>query len=265
MANFRVNLDGATRVHIIGDTIAQVKSPIDFTLKFVAAGRNDIVVRIQLSSGDLASLLVGVSLASNIDSIIITIPHKFTCFGRCAETSERAMRLGAVPYMRRLLDGRWYGENFNGVSFVTGAYENGARFEAARALLVGAGGVGSAIRLALIEAGVADLAVHDADTGRRDALIERLRAASQTPVTAGDSDPHGFDIVVNATPMGMQPGDALPVDVERLSPANFVGCVVTSPAVKPLIAAAREIGCRTSTGLDMTEAAQRLGLAFVTP
>ncbi len=266
MTSFPVNLDGATRLHIIiGDPIAQVKSPAGLTRKFVAAGRNDIVVPIRVSSADLAPFLAGVSLAGNIDSIIITIPHKFACFGHCTETSERAKRLGAVQHMRRLPGGGWYGENFDGVSFVTGARGHGAEFEGARALLVGAGGAGSAIGLALIEAGVAELAVHDADTRRRDVLIDRLRAAGPTPVTAGSSDPHGFDIVVNATPMGMKPGDALPVEVGRLSPASFVGCVVTSPAITPLIAAARQIGCRTSTGLDMTEAAQRLGLAFVTP
>ncbi|WP_439498148.1 shikimate dehydrogenase family protein [Bosea sp. (in: a-proteobacteria)] len=258
------NLDGATRLHlIIGDPIAQVKSPAGLTRKFVAAGRNDIVVPIRVTSADLPAFLAGVSLAGNVDSIIITIPHKFACFAHCESVSERARRLGAVQHMRRTPSGGWHGENFDGVSFVTGARERGARFEGARTLLIGAGGAGSAIALALLEAGVAELAIHDADAGRRDALLERLRQGGAASVRPGSRDPAGFDIVVNATPMGMAPEDPLPVDVGRLAAGSFVGCVITAPAVSPLIAAARATGCRTSTGLDMTEAAQKLGLAYV--
>lgn len=263
-SSLTTNLDGATRLHlIIGDPIAQVKSPAGLTRKFVAAGRNDIVVPIRVTNADLPAFLAGVSLAGNVDSIIITIPHKFACFSQCESVSERARRLGAVQHMRRTPSGGWHGENFDGVSFIAGAREHGARFEGARALLIGAGGAGSAIALALLEAGVAELAIHDTDSGRRDALLERLRQGVDTPVRQGSRDPAGFDIVVNATPLGMRAGDPLPIDVEGLSRDSFVGCVVTAPAVSPLIAAARARGCRTSTGLDMTEAAQKLGLAYV--
>lgn len=257
-------LDGATRLHlIIGDPIAQVKSPTGLTRKFAAAGCNDIVVPIRVTSADLAGFLAGVSLARNVDSIIITIPHKFACFAHCEEVSERARLLGAVQHMRRTPSGGWHGENFDGVSFVAGARERGAHFEGARALLIGAGGAGSAIALALSETGVAELAIHDADAGRLDALLERLRKGTSNRISRGSTDPTGFDIVVNATPMGMRPDDPLPVDAERLAAGCFVGCVVTVPAVSPLIAAARALGCRTSTGLDMTEAAQKFGLAYV--
>ncbi|WP_332680637.1 shikimate dehydrogenase family protein, partial [Bosea sp. (in: a-proteobacteria)] len=169
-SSLTTNLDGATRLHlIIGDPIAQVKSPAGLTGKFVAAGRNDIVVPIRVTSADLPAFLAGVSLARNVDSIIITIPHKFACFAHYESVSERARLLGAVQHMRRTASGGWHGENFDGVSFVAGARERGARFEGARALLIGAGGAGSAIALSLAEAGVSELAIHDTDPGRREA------------------------------------------------------------------------------------------------
>jgi shikimate dehydrogenase len=120
-----------------------------------------------------------------------------------------------------------------------------------RALQVGAGGAGSAIALALLEAGVAELRLHDVDPARRDALVGRLRERFGERVTAGAPDPDGFDVVANATPMGMREGDPHPVDVTRLKPGAVVGDVVTKPAVPPLIAAARRAGCATSTGSDM--------------
>lgn len=258
------NLNGATRFHlIIGDPIAQVKSPSGMTPKFVEAGRNDIVVPVRVTSADLAAFLAGVSLAQNVDSIIITVPHKFACFDHCETVSDRARLLGAVQHMRRTASGRWHGENFDGMSFVAAAKFRGAAFQGARALLVGAGGAGSAIALAMVEAGVAELAIHDTDEQRLAKLLDKIAGATATPVRRGSSDPSGFDIIVNATPLGMRAEDPLPVDVGRLKPESFVGCVVTAPAISPLIEAARKAGCRTSTGLDMTEAAQKLGLNFV--
>ena len=116
---------------------------------------------------------------------------------------------------------------------------------------MGAGGAGAAIAHALVDAGVAELAVHDVDPTRRDALLQRLRAYGRVPVHAGSDDPAGFDLVCNATPMGMRPDDPLPVRVDRLSPGARVGDVVTVPAVPPLVALARARGHVASTGTDM--------------
>ena len=75
-------------------------------------------------------------------------------------------------------------------------------------------------------------------------------------VLAGSPDPLGFDLVGNATPAGMTAGDPLPIDVSRLAPSAYCGCVITKPAVSPFIAAARQVGCATSTGMHMYEALQ---------
>ena len=61
----------------------------------------------------------------------------------------------------------------------------------------------------------------------------------------------------------MKPADPLPVDVARLSPRTFVGCVITAPAISPLIAAARERGCNTSTGTEMYGALQSAMVEFL--
>ena len=61
----------------------------------------------------------------------------------------------------------------------------------------------------------------------------------------------------------MKPGDALPVEVDKLSPETFVGCVITVPAISPLIEAARARGCRTSTGTQMYQALQNAMVEFL--
>jgi shikimate dehydrogenase len=57
--------------------------------------------------------------------------------------------------------------------------------------------------------------------------------------------------VINATPLGMQQGDPLPVDPARIDPAAFVGEVVMKAEETPFLAAARAKGCETQVGTDM--------------
>ena len=132
-----------------------------------------------------------------------------------------------------------------------------------KALLVGAGGAGSAIAYALVNNGVRELAVHDEDSARRDNLVQRLAALEQCPVKSGSSDPTGFDIAINATPIGMKKGDPYPIDASKFTPTLFVGCVITAPAVPPMVAAARLAGCNTLTGAEMFAEVKNLMVEFL--
>ena len=245
-------LSGASRVHfIVGDPIAQVKSPAGVTEAYHARGKNAYVMPAHVAPAALADWLAGVSLAQNVDGIIVTVPHKFACHDLCATTSERAAFLRTVNTMRRNADGTWHGEMFDGLGFVAAMQDNGCEPAGKKALLVGAGGAGSAIAHALVMAGVSELAIFDPDTERRTTLVNRLGELKRCPVTHGSSDPRGFDIVLNASPVGMRDGDPLPVQTEHLRSTTFVGCVITQPAVTPMIAAARALGCKTMTGAHM--------------
>lgn len=257
-------LNGATRLHlIVGDPIAQVKSPAGVTQAFVDAGHNAICVPAHVSPADLAPWFDGVKRAQNVDGLIVTVPHKFAAFHLCDNTSERAAFLHAVNVARRQPDGRWLGDMFDGLGYVTALKNAGAVLAGRRVLLVGAGGAGSAIAHALVLAGVSELAVADADEQRCTALLERLASMGKARVRPGGSDPTGFDIVLNATPMGMRDGDPLPVDVSRLTSAMFCGCVITAPAVSPFIAEARARGCATITGADMFAQVRDLMVDFL--
>lgn len=257
-------LDGATRLHVIvGDPIAQVKSPGGMSQAFAARGHNALCVPAHVAPAHLADWFAGVSLAQNVDGIIVTVPHKFACHALCTTTSDRAHFLGAVNTLRRNPDGSWHGDMFDGLGYVQAMRLKGCDPTGKRALLVGAGGAGSAIAHALVSAGVRELAVHDPDTRRRDALIERLAGLGLGHISVGSPQPRGFDIALNASPVGMQANDPLPIDSQGFTPSLFVGCVITAPAVPPLIAAARAIGCPTLTGVDMFAQVRDLMLNFL--
>jgi shikimate dehydrogenase len=122
----------------------------------------------------------------------------------------------------------------------------------ARALVVGSGGVGSAIAASLAAGGVRALALHDVQPAMASALAERLRAHYPAlEVSTGSNDPAGFGLVVNATPLGMNASDPLPVDVARLDAGTFVGEVVMKTEMTAFLTAAQARGCRVQVGSDM--------------
>jgi shikimate dehydrogenase len=257
-------LSGATRLHyIVGDPIAQVKSPAGVSQAFAEHGRDAVCVPAHVSPAHLADWLRGVSLAQNVDGIIVTVPHKFACADLCATTSDRAAFLHTVNTLRRDADGGWHGDMFDGLGFVSAMQDKGYQPAGKQALLVGAGGAGSAIAHALVMAGVSQLAIHDPDDQRRGSLVDRLAGLGKCPVVHGSADPTGYDLVLNATPVGMKAGDPYPLEVGRLQPSMFCGCVITAPAITPFIAAAREKGCNTMTGADMFARVRDLMVAFL--
>ncbi len=259
-----LQLNGATRLYpIVGDPIAQVKSPAGVSETLQAAGLNALIVPMHVDSNAFASTMQTLNAVRNVDGFIITVPHKFAAATACATLSPRAQFLGAANTLRRNLDGSWHGDMFDGLGYVAALRKNGCEPLGKRALLVGAGGAGSAIAHALVEAGVLELAIHDPDDARRSSLIERLNTLNKAVVIAGSRDPSGYDIVLNATPVGMQTADPTPVDVTRFTAQMFVGDVITAPAVTPMLQAARALGCGTQTGADMFAAVRDLMVAFL--
>ena len=259
-------LNGATSViGIAGDPIAQVKSPAGMTQGLAARGLNAVVVPFHVTRAALPEFMRGIALAGNVSGMIITVPHKLACHELCATTSPRSALLRAVNVMRRNADGTWHGDMFDGEGFVSSLRRAGCVPQGERVLLAGAGGAGSAIALALLEAGVAELAIHDSDTVRRDALIAQLAPVAGGRLRVGSPDPAGFGVVANATPAGMRAGDPLPVDVTRLSPSAFVGDVITVPAETPFLLAARALGCGTQGGIGMFNEVCALMLDFYAP
>jgi shikimate dehydrogenase len=96
------------------------------------------------------------------------------------------------------------------------------------------------------------ITLYDIREAAAGALAARLRRHYPgLRLVLGGNDPAGYDLVVNATPLGMSPGDPLPFDSERIEPGALVGDVVLGAAMTPLLRAAARRGCRTLVGTDM--------------
>lgn len=260
-----MRLDGETRlIPILGDPIAQVKSPALLGQRLAEAGLNAIVPPAHVRPGDFAAVVDGLKRIGNLDGFVVTIPHKFAAADICDRLTDRADFLGAANVVRRQADGAWLGDHCDGQGYVAGIRAEGGRIEGRSVLLVGAGGAGSAIAYEFLDQGAGSVAIHDADAARRDDLVARLTARFPGRAQAGGPDPASHDIIANATPLGMGPADPFPVDPKALHPGQFVADCVTRPEVTPLIARARAAGCTTMTGLGMFEGVAARMVAFFT-
>jgi shikimate dehydrogenase len=253
-----LTLSGETRVvFIIGDPIAQVKSPQLLSKRFASLGQNTIVVPGHVSAAKLPQFMAGLEILKNSDGLVITVPHKQAMLGYCARITDRAKYAGSVNVMRRT-DVGWIGDNTDGMGYVNGIRDLGQDIYEKRILLIGAGGAGCAIGYEFLAQGAAHLAVCDVDEGRATTFVQRLEEAFPNQVSSASNNPTGFDIVANATPLGMKDDDPLPVDVEKLQATQFAACPITKPEVSPFIAAARAKGCKTMPGIGMFRAQEGL-------
>ena len=236
----------------IGFPTHSFKAPMIYNPYFEAAGIDAVVVPMGCEAPQFPAFLKAVFSLTNITGALITMPHKVTTTGLVDELSPTARIAGACNAVRRRAGGTLVGDMFDGEGFVRGVLRKGCKLAGARALVAGAGGVGSAIAASLAAAGVGALALFDAHAESATSLAARINAHYPAiTVSTGSNDPAGFDLVVNATPMGMNDGDALPLDVARLDAATFVGEVVMKSEMTAFLTAAAARGCRYQIGTDM--------------
>jgi len=246
-------LNGATQIIAhVGYPTTTFKSPMIYNPWFEKCGINAAVVPLGVRSEDFARAFPEICRFANFHGALITMPHKIAVIGLIDNVSTAVKVAGSCNAVRRDKDGRLVGDMFDGEGFVRGMARHGRSLKGAKVLVVGSGGVGSAIAASSAAAGAAEIGLYDVSAPAMEALAGRLRQNYPgLAVSLGSNDPTGFDVVVNATPLGMKAGDPMPVDVARLKPSTYVGEVVMKQETTAFLAAARARGCETQVGIDM--------------
>ena len=246
-------IDGRTEIIAhVGYPTESFKAPLIYNPWFEKARINAVVVPMGVRAADYPQVLAALSRLTNIRGALVTMPHKVTTVALLDDASTAVRVAGSCNAVRVRPDGSLLGDMFDGAGFTRGVKRKGLVLAGVSCLVVGAGGVGSAIAASLAEEDVGALTVFDVDPAAAAGLVERLREHFPAlDARVGTSDPAGYDVVVNATPLGMCPEDPLPFDVTRLAPGTFVGEVVMKQEITPLLRAARERGCRFQVGTDM--------------
>lgn len=228
------------------------KAPLIYNPWFEKNNIDAVVVPMGVKAEEYPEFLKYLFKLSNIRGALVTMPHKVTTTQLVDELTPTAQVAGASNAVLLREDGTLLGDQFDGAGFVRGVERKGFPLAGKRALVVGSGGVGCAIAASLAAAGVSALGLYDENAESAESLAGRLHEHyPQIEVKTGSKDPEGYDLVVNATPLGMNDGDPLPVDVDRIAPSTFVGEVVMKQEITPFLQAAMDKGCQIQVGTDM--------------
>ena len=241
-----------TLIAHLGYPTESFKAPMIYNPWFDQQGIDAVVMPMGVKAEDYPTVLESLFRLTNIRGALVTMPHKITTLSLVNEATPTARIAGACNAILKRADGTLLGDQFDGAGFVRGVERKGRPLKGTKVLVSGAGGVGSAIAASLAGAGVAEMALFDMNDAQAQALAGRLREHyPKLVVTTGSKDPAGFDVVVNATPLGMRDDDPLPFDVDRIAPTTFVGEVVMKSEYTPLLRAAKGKGCAVQVGTDM--------------
>jgi shikimate dehydrogenase len=246
---------GDTRLFaIVGDPVAQARSPLVFNELFLRHGVNAALVPLHVPAADLDPVMRGLMRIPNLGGFVVTVPHKIRLVEFVDEVLPNAARVGAINCMARAVDGRWRGEMYDGEAFVAGLRKEGRDPRGCKAFQAGAGGAGRAVAHALAAAGVARLDVADiAEDRAADLLADLARHYPDTVFRLGRDVPPDSDLVVNATPCGMAAADPLPFALDRLGPRALVADLIMKPERTALLQRAEARGLATHLGRHLLE------------
>ena len=241
-----------TLVAHLGHPTHTFKSSLICNPWFEKSGIDAAVVPMGIKAEDYVDFFRSLFTLTNIRGALITMPHKVTTMELVDEISPTAAIAGATNAVLRREDGSLLADQFDGAGFVRGMLRKGFDPSGKRALVVGNGGVGSSIAASLAGLGLAEIGLFDPDATASEALSRRIGLHySDVKVVTGSRDPEGYDLIVNATPIGMNDGDPLPVDFGHVAPGSYVGDVVLKTDITPFLRAAGDKGCTIQVGSDM--------------
>lgn len=222
-------------------------SPTLHNAAFAASGLDWAYVAFPVVTGQALPALMAMRVLG-IDGFSVTMPHKTEMLAGCDSASDDSVKLGSINTIVRNSDDSLHGESTDGPGFIDALVAAGVDPVGMDCLILGAGGAGRAVILALARAGVRRIVVVNRSAERAAgaaALAPNIAVVGSAD--AGDS----CSLIVNATPQGMGDSSALPIDLSRLGPGQVVNDLVYHPLETPLLRAAAAAGARPLGGLGM--------------
>ncbi|MNO77845.1 Shikimate dehydrogenase [compost metagenome] len=219
-------------------------------------GCNAVLVPFHVRPENFSAFITGLPAMCNLAGLVVTIPYKESVLPLCTELTDAARKIGAVNVLR--IDhetGALVGANLDGEGFVGGLLALGHSIRGRDIYIAGAGGAAKAIAHALANHGAASIGIYNRTESRSQQLVQELRARHpQLLVEVAGSAPEHCSLAVNATSLGLKPGDGLPFELDRLPVGALVAEVVMNPDMTPLLQAAAERGHPVHLGRHMVDA-----------
>jgi shikimate dehydrogenase len=250
---------------VVADPVSQARTPgmANALLRSRGLDADWVLIPLHVAADGLAAFIAGIRTVHNFDGVVVSMPHKIAVTALLDELTPAARLAGAVNVVRRSADGRLTGTLLDGEGFVGGLAAHGHTVRGAHVLMAGAGGAAAAIAFALGQHGARSLCILNRSTARAEVLAARVRAACPgLAVTTVPDAATGYDMAINATPLGMRDGDPLPFSNDLIERSALVAECVIAPERTRLLETAAAVGKATHEGVPMLEAQMALMLDF---
>jgi shikimate dehydrogenase len=253
-----IRIDGRTRLAgVVGWPLDHTLSPTMHNAAYEEMGLDAVYVPLPVRNEAELQRLVSAVRVLPFLGFNVTMPFKVAMFDLCDEVAAQARLAGAVNTVH-CSEGRLIGYNTDGRGLLESlAEEAGFSAEGKRVALVGAGGAAGAALVGFVVSRAARVAVLNRNTQRAEELIARIADRARSTELAsialddGEDEVAQADLVVNATPVGMNGSDEMPIPRSWLRPGQVVADMVYRPSVTPLLRAAAAAGAVPVGGLGM--------------
>jgi len=258
------SISGKTRlVPLVGYPAGHIRAPSFLNPALATRGIDAIVIPWQVAPGNLPTVIDAFRHSESMAGFIATVPHKTALPQLCDHLTDDAAALRAVNVVRRGEDGRLEGGILDGEGFVAGLKSQGHDLTDRNVLLIGAGGAASAIALALAREPIASLTIANRSRDKAQALAALVGDMTGKKASEGPADPRSYDIVVNATVLGMKDTDPLPVSDTGFRPGQLVAEAIMQPPKTRLLSEAEQAGAEIHLGEHMVRAQIGLLIDFL--
>jgi shikimate dehydrogenase len=246
-------VNGKTRVYaIVGDPIEQVRSPEMVTWEMQKRDHNAVLIPMHIARDEFDTVMPHIMRMRNLDGLIFTIPFKAQAIALAKTLGPQASQIGAINALKKHSNGAWSGEIFDGIGCVEAFKQRGITLQDKRLQLIGLGGAGSAICVALAYEKPKLLRLFDINAQTTERMAKMVNTISpQTVVEVGLPLAEGIDILLNASPVGMLSDARLPLAVQQFKKELIVFDAIVMPENTPLLSLAQDCGCQVVRGREM--------------
>ena len=244
---------GRTRMFgIVGDPIAQVRSPEMITWELQRRGVDALLVPLHVPAADFEQTMACLMRLVNFGGFVITVPFKTRAMALADRFGLQAQVMGSINVLVRRTDGRWSADMLDGMGCVAAFKQRGIRIADRSLTILGLGGAGGAIACAMAAERPRQMHLHDLSAERRQFISQCVaRISPSTRIETGPPRIDDADVLINATPVGMLADARLPLDVTALPPHLVVFDAIVMPEQTPLLDLAERCGCTVVRGREM--------------
>jgi shikimate dehydrogenase len=243
-----MKISGRTKITgIIGYPIEHTLSPAMHNAAFASLGLDYCYVPFLVYPDNLATAVKAIR-ALNMRGVNVTVPHKERVIPFLDGTDGEAAFIGAVNTIVHS-EGTLTGYNTDGRGFMQSLFESGISPDGKEILIIGAGGAARAVGYYLSQKAGA-LSIFGRTREKAERLAHDLnRVRDVLSALQNVADIRRFQIIINATPLGLKKGDPLPFDTALLQPGQTVCDLIYRDT--PLLDEAAKKGCRILNGSGM--------------